>query len=831
MKQLLLNFNCKFFLPLVLMFGLSSISYGQNTITISTANCTATADEFRFDVLVTNNGPQAIQFNGTAIRLTHSAAILAGGTNTIVFSFVNDGLSDFPLVWPPSSAPTFTYTAATRLFGVSTSTGVYLNGAGCAAPNIPIAATRKIGRFSIKNNAQNFVPGADVGLVWNTSTAVTAYVNCALGTTGFNTAGGNRTLAAPCTLFIPAGCTSPTVNSNPSDQSVCTSGTATFTGSFLGGSPVPTTIWQVQTGGVGLFTDLTETAPYSGTATGTLTITNPNLSLSTNRYRIRANNTCGDVFTNSALLTVNPNVTAGTVSGTSPLCIGATPTYSSTGTGGGSWSSTFPLIASVNPVSGLVTALAAGTTDITYTVNSGCGSPVSAFQSLTVSPNANTGTVSGTSPICISNTTAYTSNGDPGGVWSSTNTAVATVNAGGVVTAVAAGTADIRYTISTGCAAFSFKTITVTPFTALAGTTGGVQVCSNTTVLAGGSSFSDGSCNLIAKVVPSGGATAVSGSINTCVRVEDVVHTYQSAPYVQRVYDIEPATNAATATATITLYYTQAEFTAYNLARGAYLAIPASSGDVGNIPNIRLTQYHGTGTYPGNYTGPQVPELIDPVDANVVWNPAGAGRWEITFNVIGFSGFYLSSKPIVLPVSLLNFSGRNNGSANLLEWTTSSEQNSNYFNLQRSTDGINYVNAGTIAASGNSSTAKNYNYSDNITAINTTLFYYRLKIVDITGSIKYSPVVKIKLNSKGFNIEATNPFADQLKINIETELSEKAVISLKDISGRKLQQTESQLRKGNNALLLTNLGHIPGGVYLLTITTDSQQQTVKVVKQ
>ena len=141
------------------------------------------------------------------------------------------------------------------------------------------------------------------------------------------------------------------------------------------------------------------------------------------------------------------------------------------------------------------------------------------------------------------------------------------------------------------------------------------------------------------------------------------------------------------------------------------------------------------------------------------------------------------------------------------------------------------MSAATITASGNSNTAKNYNYSDNITAINTTLFYYRLKMVDITGSIKYSPVVKIKLNSKGFDIEATNPFADQLKINIGTELSENAVISLKDISGRKLLQKELQLRKGNNALLLANLGRIPGGVYLLTITTDSQQQTIKVVKQ
>ncbi|MEP7166175.1 MAG: Ig-like domain-containing protein, partial [Ferruginibacter sp.] len=537
---------------------------------------------------------------------------------------------------------------------------------------------------------------------------------------------------------------------------------------------------------------------------------------------------CGSPLSSFSPLTVNPNVNPGTVSGTSPLCIGATANYNSNGDAGGTWSSTSPLVASVN-AAGLVTALTAGSTNITYTLNTGCGSPLSSFSPLTVNPNANTGTVSGASPVCINNTTTYSSDGTGGGTWSSTNTAVATVDAAGVVTTLSSGTSDIRYTISTGCAAFSFKTITVNPFTSLAGTAGGGQVCSSANVLAGGSSFSDGSCNLIAKVVPSG-ASPVSGNINACVDIENVVHTYHNVPYVQRHYDIVPAVNAANATATLTLYYTQGEFDAFNLARGAYPAMPGGPGDVVGIGNLRITQFHGTGTYPGNYTG--LSEYINPIDANIIWN-AGSSRWEISFAVTGFSGFYLFTDPVLpLPITLLNFSGRNNGNYNILDWTTSSEQNSSYFNLERSTDGVNYVNAGTISAAGNSNIAKNYNYNDNISAINKNLYYYRLKMVDVTGSIKYSSVVKIRLNSKGFNMEATpNPFADQLRINIETELSENAVISLKDISGRSIQQKESQLRKGNNAVLLSSLGHLPGGVYLLTITTDSQQQTIKVVKQ
>ena len=746
MKKLLKNFKMKTLVSLFFALCITSLGYGQ-TINMSVNNCIATANEIQFDVTVTNNGPAALQFNNTVIRLNHSAAILAGGTNTLVFSYV--GNSDFPLVWPPNSNPTFTYNAGTRLFGVATSVGIYVNGATCAAPNIASGETKKLGRFSLKNSAQNFVSGADVGLTWNNTSSVGAYVSCAQSITGFNQANGNRTLDAPCTLAIPVTCSSPTVATNPTDKSVCTAGTTTFTGSFTGGTPAPTLLWQVQTGGIGAFTDLTEAAPYSGTATGTLTITSPNISLNTNRYRLKASNTCGDVFTTDALLTV------------------------------------------------------------------------------TAAPNA--GTVSGASPLCISKTTTYTSDGDAGGVWSSSNTTVATVDAAGVVTTLSGGTADITYTINGGCAVAAFKTLTVTAFTTLAGTANDVQVCNSGNMLAGKTSFSDASCNLIASVTPSG-ADPVSGSVNACVIIESSVHTYQSVPYAQRHYDIIPATNAVNATAIITIYYPQSEFDAFNLSRGAYPALPGGPGDVVGIGNIRITQFHGTGTNPGNYTGSSV--LINPADADIIWN-ATAGRWEISFAISGFSGFYLFTNPsIPLPISLVNFSGKNNGNVNVLAWTTSSEQNSSYYDIERSIDGINFVKAGSVNAAGNSSITKNYNYNDNIVSLNSNIYYYRLKMVETTGIIKYSSVVKIKLNSKGFNVEATpNPFSDQIKINIENPVSEKTIVTLNDVSGRKMKQTESTLLSGNNALLMTDLGKLPSGVYLLTVTTESQRQTVKVIKK
>ena len=83
---------------------------------------------------------------------------------------------------------------------------------------------------------------------------------------------------------------------------------------------------------------------------------------------------------------VLPTVSAGTVSGTSTLCVGSTATFTSNGTTGGTWTSSNTSVATVDLSSGLVSAVSAGTAAITYALSSGCGSPASAY--MTVEVNA-----------------------------------------------------------------------------------------------------------------------------------------------------------------------------------------------------------------------------------------------------------------------------------------------------------------------------------------------------------------------------------------------------------------------------------------------------------
>ena len=77
----------------------------------------------------------------------------------------------------------------------------------------------------------------------------------------------------------------------------------------------------------------------------------------------------------------------------------------------GVWSSSNPAVATVNPVTGVVTAVGAGSCNIVYTITGGCSGTKSALQLLTVTPDAVAGIVTGTSPMCKTETATYITTG------------------------------------------------------------------------------------------------------------------------------------------------------------------------------------------------------------------------------------------------------------------------------------------------------------------------------------------------------------------------------------------------------------------------------------
>lgn len=225
--------------------------------------------------------------------------------------------------------------------------------------------------------------------------------------------------------------------------------------------------------------------------------------------------------------TVTVNGLPGAISGTQSVCVGATTTLVSTPTGG-TWSEASANV-SVNATTGVVTGLVAGTAIVTYSLGTGCITTAV----VTVNPLPNIINPIPPTILCVGNTATFT-NATSGGTWSSSNAAVATVSAGGLVTAVAPGTANITYTISaTGC--FIIKGVTVNTSPA-AITPASVAVCTGSSITLSntvtGGTWSSSNTARATVVSTTGVVTGVVGAtagtvnityaIGTCTAIREV---------------------------------------------------------------------------------------------------------------------------------------------------------------------------------------------------------------------------------------------------------------------------------------------------------------------
>ncbi len=588
----------------------TGITAGVATITYTlTGGCFTTVD-------VTVN-PSPLPITGTQI--------ICSGFSTTLNEVVTGGTwsSNVPTIASVDASGVVTGVQA-GVVGIN-----YTLAAGCKATAMvtvnanpsPISGTLNVceGFTTALGNSLN-------GGTWSSSAPANGSVDITTGVvTGI--AAGN----AAITYAMPTGCMSTAnvvVNTTPAPISgtpvVCENATtalsdATSVGIWTSTSPANATV--------------TPTGVVSGIAAGNATIS---YTLITGCYATRD---------------VTVNATPAAITGTFSVCEGQTTTLTNI-TPAGTWTSTLPAVAAIDPVLGIATGMAAGTTAVSYTLSTGCY----AMDYVTV--NASPAVITGTPVVCEGLATTL-SNTVNGGAWTTSNGTVATVSASGVVTGVLAGNADITYTLPGSCAVLQNVTVNPTP----APITGTFSVCEGTTtvlnsITAGGTWMSTS---------PTAGIVDGSGNFAALLAgVTNIVYTLPEGCTATHNMVVNPAPSAISGTPAVC----EGQTTALTdlVALGTWATSSAAIATVtsgGTVSGILAGNATITYTLPGGCTA-MMDVTVNPSPAAITGTASICQNATTTLSNTVTGGTWASSTPGVATVNTSGLvSGVSGGTATI----------------------------------------------------------------------------------------------------------------------------------------------------------------------
>ena len=183
------------------------------------------------------------------------------------------------------------------------------------------------------------------------------------------------------------------------------------------------------------------------------------------------------------------------------------------------------------------------------------------------------------------------------------------------------------------------------------------------------------------------------------------------------------------------------------------------------------------------------------------------------------NGIDLATSP--LPVEIISFDATTKESQVLLNWSTASELNNNYFEMEWSNDGRSFEPIGMIRGNGTTSEVNHYQFLHNKPAAGVN--YYRLKQVDFDGQFEFSSTKTAKIER--VDLVSIFPSTADQEINILKPEGNSEVV-IYHINGQMVQTISND----SSSLLTLDIGHLPRGQYIVMVRKNDRVETRRFTK-
>lgn len=192
-----------------------------------------------------------------------------------------------------------------------------------------------------------------------------------------------------------------------------------------------------------------------------------------------------------------------------------------------------------------------------------------------------------------------------------------------------------------------------------------------------------------------------------------------------------------------------------------------------------------------------------------------------------FSPYSVQEKLTLLPVRWLQVSATKKEQLVVLNWRVADDATNLQFEVERSTNGTDFLMVGTVKARGSEGII-DYSFVDN--KLPGGMMWYRIKQVDKGGQFSYSKTLSVTNNTSPVNIQLFPiPFSEQLTVELYTAAAQASTITITDASGKLVKKQILVLAAGRNSIQLPT-AQFPHGWYIVHINSRDINYTCKIIK-
>jgi hypothetical protein len=185
---------------------------------------------------------------------------------------------------------------------------------------------------------------------------------------------------------------------------------------------------------------------------------------------------------------------------------------------------------------------------------------------------------------------------------------------------------------------------------------------------------------------------------------------------------------------------------------------------------------------------------------------------------------------ITLPVSFLDLTAVKENSSVLLTWQVAREVNTQYYIVERSTDGFNFTAIGSTSFKEGPALGNTYQYTDDKVSATGGSLYYRIRELDTDGQFIYSKIVSVRLNNLSGKLSVyPNPAQSSVTVSFTCTNSGPVSLRLFDMKGSLLWQQLYAASAGQNNVQVDCIRNIPPGTYILQWFDGLKPEQVKIM--